>query len=283
MLTKVVSIALFGENHEKYARYLPAFVRGHLNVFPISEGWRLRVHIDPIVEVSWYGRSLFHLAMENLLDLVVLPRAPLTKAMLWRMAPVFEDGADYVFCRDLDAAVMPRDRAACETFIRSGCLVHTVHDNLAHAGIMGGLCGFKSRGFKNAMGWEKLDDLYAAAQTTDADYATHGTDQIALNRLICRKDGPLMLEHRYHGWAEGKPRVNPPRQAGTYLNKSYSTPTPDEGWPCFNVTVPYAIVSEADRLGNHLGCAGYDNRAAVEFWDLWGRPEITVQLAELRQ
>lgn len=272
-MLKVVSVALFGEGHEKYAQYLPAFVIGTLNLFPLDEGWLVRVYVDPIVAASKYGRFLLLLHQEGLIYLQGMGPAPLTKAMLWRLAPVFDPSVDFVFCRDLDAAPMPRDRACCDAFVRSGCHVHTVHDNVAHEGIMGGLCGFRAREFRRVTGWESLDDLYRAAG--QVDYTRHGTDQIALNDLLLSARGPLLLEHRYAGWAGGRPGVNPPREAGKYMCEAFSTPVPDEG----SREIDPGIRAEADRLGAHLGCACYDHQAAIEFWHRCGRRPVSLGVA----
>lgn len=277
-MKKIISLALFGADHAKYGQYLPAFVRAHLNLFQLTEDWRLVVHVDAVVAESRYGQLLAQLDRAELLTLRQMQAAPLTQAMLWRVAPVFDSPTpDYVFCRDLDACPMPRDRAICDQFIASGCIVHTAHDNVAHAGIMGGLSGFHAPALIEATGWHSLGDLYAAANQSAEVWALHGSDQNALNRLLDRAGGPRLLEHRFNGWTEGRPTPNA-RGASGYATEAFSAPLPNEGV----TTLPALVRDQADRLANHLGSAGYDHRAAVQFWDAYGDPHVTVavRLAE---
>lgn len=273
MTTKVVSIAVFGEG-DKYAQYLPSFVIAHLNLFPISEGWALRVHTDRIVDENKYGLLLRRLVSQGLIKLESMGPAILTKAMLWRMAPVFDAEVDYVFCRDLDACPMPRDRAICNQFIVSEAMISAPHDNMAHAGIMGGMCGFWADPFRKTMSWNSLDDLYAAAGKSDSEWAQHGTDQNVLNRLVSNNPNITLLEHRFNGWTEGHPTCYR-RSAGAYGCQAWSAPTPDIGVS----KLTGELAKQADRLANHMGAAGYDHLTARKFWEEHGDPEIAAQIA----
>ncbi len=278
-MRKVVSIAVFGES-EKYSQYLPAFVRGHLNLFPQSEGWELHVHVDETVLNGNHSSFLWKLYESDLIDLqIIWGHALLTRAMLWRMVPVFESGVDYVFCRDIDACPAPRDRRCCDEFIASGCDVHTVHDNVMHTGIMGGLCGFRTEGFRRATGLDSLDALYRLAGRSDEEWAQHGTDQNVLNWLLLRQGGPRLLEHRFAGWEAGQAGRQRPREASVYPNEAWSTSVPDSG-------TSHLFASdgvEADRLAAHLGSAGYDHVAACRFWDEHGDPEVTRLVRECEE
>ncbi len=268
-MKKVISIAAFGDG-DTYTKYLPAFVLAHHNLFPKHEGWELRVHVDNKVACGRWGEFLRALEVKGLVRVELMGPAILTKAMLWRMAPVFDDKTEYVFCRDLDAAPMPRDRRACDQFISSGCNAHTVHDNVAHIGMMGGLCGFKSAPFRWAAVMGRLDDLYAFAAETDASWAQHGTDQNVLNRLIQERPSIQLLEHRYAGWKDGKPGREA-RQPGDYSCMAFSAMLPDIGVaPWLDESLMY----RADSLANHLGSAGYDENAAWNFWTIHGDREI---------
>lgn len=267
-MRRIISTALFGDG-DKYTRFLPAFVRAHLNIYPIADDWKLHIYVDPIVAASHTGQVLNRLAANGLATVVNMGPAVLTKAMLWRLAPVFQDAA-FVFCRDIDAVPMPRDRACMESFMATGCVVHTIHDNVAHVGIMGGLCGFDAPAFRRDMGLSSLDEFYFYAQ--HAIWAHHGTDQTVLNRFIDRRGGPDVCEHRFNGWFSG-PRMQAPRdKPGRYGGGGRSSPVPDKGWGSFP--------READLLGAHLGCAGYDHEAAKQFWDVHGDPDITRKVSE---
>lgn len=273
-MKKVVSIALFGEG-DKYTQYLPSFVIAHLNLFPINRGWVLRVHCDEAVGKSATGQALDRLAARDLIELRHMAMPPvLTKAMLWRMAPVFDTNCEYVFCRDIDACPMPRDRAICEQFIASGCTVHTCHDNLAHTGIMGGLCGFQAPSFREITKIRALEELYERMAQTDEQWAVHGNDQIALNRLLDRQGAPSLLEHRFNGWTAGLP-TDFQRVPSRYSCNAYSAPTPDKGVSRFQGD----LAVRADQLANHLGAAGYDHGTAYDFYAQHGDKEIALALA----
>jgi hypothetical protein len=254
-------MALFGG---KYDHYLRPFVLAHLNLFPIEDGWELHVHTDQP------SQALVKLQEQKLLVFHVHEPAPLTRAMLWRMHSVFTP-CEYVFCRDIDALPMPRDRAACDEFIESSYVAHTIHDSLVHVGIMGGLCGFKCDPFRRVA---KLDSLQALYDWAESDslfqlrWERHGTDQNVLNRLIDRVDGPVLLEHRYNGWHNG-PAKFVPRPAGKYRCVAYSIPTPDTGRPL-----------EADYLAGHLGSAGYDIDKALTFWYEHGKADVSAKVKE---
>jgi hypothetical protein len=284
-MKKIVSIALFGERHAEYAKYLPAFVRGHLNLFPLVEGWRLRVHVDDVVLHGEHGRYLARLFNTGLVDVASMGAAPLTRAMLWRMAPAFEEGVDFAFCRDIDAPPMPRDRACCDEFIRVAvekkCSLHTIHDNVMHEGIMGGLCGVYAPLFRDVTGLPSLERLYAAAEATlgrAVPWEEHGQDQLALNRLFLRVGGPRLFEHRFNGWHAG-PRAQRPRSVGKYPCGGVSSPVPDVGSSTGKLDHQPWRRDVADKLGNHLGCAGYDLVEAIRFWDVHGDAGIATTLA----
>lgn len=284
-MRKVVSIALFGDSTRKdgsgqnYHVYLSNYVLAHLNLFPVIDGWELHVHVDDITINSNYGRFLTRVSSRvDSIKTLMMGSAGLTKAMLWRMRPVFSSTIQYSFCRDIDCIPMPRDRAICDTFIASNCAVHAPADSMSHAGVMGGMCGFKNSAFRIITGIESLDELYAFAKKSEAEWAQHGTDQLVLNRLIDRADGPTLLEHRYNGWHAG-PGKYPARKAGEYRCKSWSTPVPDKG----KSKLSPELQAQADLLANHLGAAGYDVAAARVFWTEHGDPEISKLVKECEE
>lgn len=281
-MKKVVSIALFGEG-SKYGQYLSSFVCAHLNIFPIGEGWKLRVHYDDKIMSSKKGDFLRALNWDGLIEIDYRGTAPLCRAMLWRLAPIFDETVSHVFSRDLDAIPMPRDRAVCEQFIVSQTAMGTCHDSEQHVGIMGGLCHFKSSAFRAATGFESLDDVYRFADiqfpNMSERWVKHGADQDVLNRIVLVRPSITLLEHRYSGWKNGPGTTD--REAGVYTCEAYSTPTPNEGYPVFDESPEdVEIVKQADLLGAHLGCAGYDHEAAIRFWDRYGDPSITERIRQ---
>lgn len=272
---KVVSIAAFGKG-DKYLKYLPAFVIAHANLFPAEEDWQLRLQLG--TDVAKVHRTLARAYHEvGLLTLTEREPEPLTKAMLWRMAPVFDGASDFVFCRDLDAAPLPRDRAVCEQFISSGCFVHTVHDNVHHIGIMGGLCGFLARAFREVSGWRSLEDMYNSAGETQEGWAKHGTDQNVLNRHILNNPAMKLLEHRFSGWSGGP--YGTARNAGVYNCKAWSMPIPNTG---ISALTP-EIAAIADRLATHMGAPGYDHDNAIRFWATHGKKDIVDRMLRVEK
>lgn len=268
-MKKVVSIALFGAG-EEYSKYFPAWVRAFLNLHYADEGWRLRVHCDAAAANTACGRTITRLAAKGLIDVAFMGQAPLCKAMLWRLSPVFEKDTEYVWCRDLDCLPMPRDRACMEQFMRSGATVHTVHDAPVHLGVMGGLCGFHAPGWKATTGFQSLEQVFAYGDQLSLNWERKGADQALLNVIcLCRTGGPL-LEHRYHGWCEG-PATKPDRQPGNYACQAYSAPTPNVG---LSNLPAKDLCDTADRLAAHLGAPGFDHEAALAFWKANGNPLI---------
>lgn len=271
-MVKVVSTALFGPEYEKYARYVPAFIRGALHVFPIREDWRTRFCVDSTVAKSETGALIRRYAREGLCESVIIygtttATPPLCWAMMQRLGAAFEPGVEYAFSRDLDAPPMPRDRECCEAFVRSKTAVHTIHDNEQHSGVMGGLCGVWAPEFMRQTGFRRLEDLRDWAGG-GVDWGRKGADQQALNGLLSSRPQLTLLEHRYGD-----------RQPGSYPCDAWSTRVPDAGalerrgikWICRAVESQWStVVCGADRIGPHLGCAGYDHEAAVEFWDKHG-------------
>lgn len=274
-MKKIVSIALFGERAPDYAQYVRALIRGHLNLFRFEDSWVLRVHVDSSVAKTEIGALIRRYANTGLCESVLMyPNAstttpPLCRAMLWRLAPVFDADVDYVFSRDLDAPPMPRDRILCDAFISSTIAMGTVHDNVAHSGVMGGLCHFRAAEFRRLTGFKTLEDLYVFGGLTDVEWSRHGADQDVLNRLIHAMPQLTLLEHRYSGWHDG-PNKNPERGPGIYACESWSTRVPNIG---------IAAPAGADFLGAHLGCAGYNHEAAVKFWDAHGDAKIAAAIA----
>ena len=63
-------------------------------------------------------------------------------SMLWRLKPLWDNNVGYLLARDMDSLPLPKDRRAVEEFMKSGCIVHSLGDNRAHYGLMGGMCGF---------------------------------------------------------------------------------------------------------------------------------------------
>lgn len=230
-MKRVVSYALFGEN-TRYAQFLPAVLRAHHALFSKSQGWELRIHLDDNALGTKYGAVLESLAREGLVELRWMRMAPLCRAMMWRLAPLWDDEVEVTFCRDIDALPTPRDRTCMEAFMASPAWVHTIHDNQMHDGIMGGLSGFKRKAKLAASSLEALCSLAGRV-----DWAKHGTDQDVLNRFF---QLPL-FEHYFLA----------PRNQRTVVARA---PVPPNG------------EDPRDALVAHLGASGFDVERAVQHY-----------------
>jgi len=273
-MKKVITTALFGEGN-LYAQYIGALVRGCLNLFPLAEDWRLHVFVDKLAAHATLGR----LRDAGLIDVTEMGPAPLCWACLWRMIPVFDPEVDYVFCRDIDAAVMPRDRACISEFIASGLVVHNIHDHVQHVDMLGGLCGFRTAVFREKIRLYSIGELRAAADKLRwRPWEVKGVDQDVLNVFLLPTGGPDIFEHRYNGWFGRAGKMPPQTKNSSYAK--VSAPTPDVGVVPLSLQWSTDDIARADGLGAHLGCAHYDHVAAARFWDNHGDPEVAEKVAE---
>lgn len=282
-MRKLISTALFGEG-DYYAGFLGPFIRAHHNIFPQKEGWGLVVHVDDKIANSRHGDFLRKLQTKGLLEVRWMGKAILTKAMLWRLSPIFESESDYVFCRDIDYCPMPRDRACCEQFIVSKATVHVIYDNISHCWfingirrgiIMGGLCGFNVVDFKNVTGLKSLSDVYKVVGYDDSRYMVKGVDQDVLTRIVDRPGGPVLLEHRFSGWTDGAPG-GPARPPSEYQCEAWSTLVPDVGLSPFSLE----LTRQADKLAPCLGASSFNAADTIKFYDLHGDINTTKQIKE---
>jgi hypothetical protein len=275
-MRNVISLALFGQD-SKYSQYLSSVTRAWKALLPDFEIW---VHHDDLAKMSSYWPFLQALAERQVIKPVAMGTAPLTKAMLWRIAPLWEPEVEYVFARDIDALPTPRERECMVRFMASGLVVSEIHDHNQHCLLMGGLCGFHAPKFRTVMGgrFPDLQAFYRLANFTNEQWEKHGYDQHALNRIVAptmSKQG-FIYEHRWSGWAEGKP--GPPSGRTATYRGGISEPVPDvvtvlersPGW-----------VHRAEQLVHHLGQAGYDQQRAVDFYDIDDSPwNVLIRAAE---
>ena len=174
-----------------YPSFLPTLVRAHHVVFP---GYELRIHHDGCIATCYYGQALIELSNRGLVKLCYRgPASTLCGPMLWRLAPIWQDGVEFVFCRDVDALPMPRERIAVEEFVRQPHIAaHAIYDSPQHGnGLCGGMIGFNTHRFRMVTGIGSLAALYAAG--VDFDLDVPGADQELLNaHVLPRLDGHLM-------------------------------------------------------------------------------------------
>lgn len=200
----IYSLALFRSEHSAYEKpeagagrgvffkgYLPALMRSFRSVY---RDWELVIHHDNRVLEWEYFRVLEAMHARGLLRLVPKGTAwTLCGSMMFRLCPIFEEGADVVLCRDVDSLPTPRDRRAVDKWIASGHPCHAAHDSISHMGtpLLGGMVGFRAPWFREkvAKSWGAIIE---ECNEMGIDLNQHGADQQWLNRAVwplAQKDG----------------------------------------------------------------------------------------------
>lgn len=119
---------------------------------------------------------------------------PRCESMLWRMEPLFYPSAPHVLCRDADSVPTYREANCVYEWLQSGLPYHAINDNDAHAGLMGGLVGFRSEDFKRDTGYTSFDQMIQGQ-----DLRKHGSDQNFMNKFIHPKIKHGLLMHKLKG------------------------------------------------------------------------------------
>ena len=156
--------------------------------------------------------------------------------MLWRMLPVWEDVNDYVFCRDLDSILTPRQMKFVYAFLNTENCIHNIHDNKSHSGIMGGMCGFKTSFIR-----EKYSDFKSMIESynTNMDFwSNKNTDQLFLNDFMRKTPKYLLTNHRQDTDNHDR-RSNHRNCVDVIVNH-----------------VPTEVLNQADDYCNYIGAVG---------------------------
>ena len=233
----------------QFMQFLPLLVRAH---FEVWSRWVLRIHHDDRVRELPYFKALEGLRRNGLLDLIYTgPCESLcgVTGMLSRLNPVFEEGVEYVACRDVDSVPMAKDRRAVEDFILSWKAVHCSHDAEGHAGLMGGLTTVHAERFRQITKVSSVAELVAKYGPA-FDYKVHGADQHLLNQIAVRELGPsnLVVHDLHHEVGDLKADVRTKIEAPV---------------PC---DVAADVAKEGDVLSPIMGGC-YEPLKAFEFYD----------------
>lgn len=178
---KVISYSLF-KGGDPLAELF--YVRGlYFNVLMngiVYPGWQTYAHIDFHISAK-YPELLKLLTNKYGAIMIGADGAePHCHKMLWRMYMVFWKDVDYLICRDTDALTSMREAIAVEAWVRSGEILHGIHDNPAHSiPLLGGMCGFKCQPLREK--YESYKNMVAAYPGT---IDKHGSDQKFLNAVI---------------------------------------------------------------------------------------------------
>lgn len=250
---RVISLALFGDGG--YWSGVNVTVRAHHALFP---GYELRIHHDDAIDRVPYGKVLRAMESRGLVKLVHMAPDGLALgkclAMIWRMAPAWDTDVEYVFCRDLDSLSSWRDRCAIEEFMSTGRDAHTQHDAAAHAGFMGGLCGFRAAALR---AFSPTFETFVESVGFSTDrWAIHGTDQDALNNMV----RPYMTTFGHSLNIQGHNR------AAAMGPIKYVTEIAPPSKKVVE-SVSSTVREQSDKLIPYLGSAGYPLEAALAFYE----------------
>ena len=201
------SFSAFGEKRQSYMTLFPLIIRMHYSLYPNSN-WKIRLTTDRIFSSNdYYGNQINNLSKSGLLQLVVVNNGgsmweqPVKGiGMLWRLLAAWETENEYVFCRDLDSILTPRQAKFVQSFIESGNSVHGINDNNSHTiPLMGGMIGVKCSAFINLIGYNTFSDMIDSWKVTRDFWDRHGRDQDFLMDKIWPKVSSNSLIHRIQG------------------------------------------------------------------------------------
>lgn len=182
----VYSMSLFGTTPASnitpqfFRHYLCSNLRAMAALYerPI---WELHIYYDETLFTGPYAPALFALAAKVPWLKLKFGGTPASvcEGMLWRMRPIWESDADFVFPRDVDALLIPKDKWCCEQFVKSPHSIMQISDNRSHnIGIMGGMGGFRTKWFRTK--YPTWDSFKQTGGWEDAK----GSDQHVLNRVV---------------------------------------------------------------------------------------------------
>lgn len=207
---KAISYSLFGYNkaREQNSFDFHSYLRGfHINIRfnrILYPNWITVLNLDESTYNSPY-KAIFDWHQEKgYCRLSLRDEAPLCKAMLWRLATVFDyDHPNWrythVICRDLDSIATYREAQMVTEWVKEDKAIHCITDSVSHTiPMMGGMVGFRP-GYVNDLlqitnkpdqAWDRLSKL-----APDIDFKRKGTDQDFLNRIIYPKCAHHATEH----------------------------------------------------------------------------------------
>ena len=248
---KAISYALFGYNAERhkdcfdfnsYLRGLAINIRMARLIYP---DWKIVLHVD-----NNTNEGIKDLLQRLPIEVVVCEDAPLTKAMLWRLKPLFDTKYTHVICRDLDSPITYREAQAVQCWLENGTkTAHAITDSISHTiPLMGGMIGFMSEHFRTRMNVKKWDSLFVG---TSYDWSIKGVDQSYLNDKVYPKVAGYDTDSIMQHYVLGMPN--------TFLSSCFNY-IPDIELP----NVPIEMKESNDVCG-HIGSAGYYETSMFKF------------------
>lgn len=142
--------------------------------------WRTHLEID--LPLYREFQQLFDWLVENnnlSIHINNTEKIPLCEGMLWRMKPIWTIDVSHVLCRDADAITTYKEAQYTQHWLEIGKVINCIHDNPSHSGLMGGMIGIETAGFKALTGLNSWAELISGYNLED-----RGSDQHLLNRKI---------------------------------------------------------------------------------------------------
>ena len=248
-MKNAISYSLFGFNRakdpncfdfESYLRGLMINIRLNRLVYP---GWDVVVNMD---HQTYNGFSELFDALPIVIKLHPNDH-PLCLAMLWRLAPVYDQKNngewkyDHVLCRDLDSPTTYRERQCVEQWIANDKSMHAITDSVSHnIPLMGGMIGIKPAYFTMRMPktWQQLIDKHPGF-----NFVPKGSDQTFLNQHVYPEFAHPGNESITQHYILGHPN--------TFLNDWH------DKVPNIVLNDVDDEIKESNDICGHIGAAGY--------------------------
>jgi hypothetical protein len=254
---KIISYSIFGYNKERQAGcdnfngYLYGLMINLRLARLLFPDWKVRVHLD---QNTYNGLQRFWELLQpphsERLQIVICEETELTKAMLWRMLPAFDDKVEMFICRDTDAPLTYRDAQAVKEWELSTKQAHAITDSVSHTiPMMGGMIGFKNQYFKDYTGYTNWESMVNQM----SGYQTKGVDQDFLLKFIYPKfasqSNSSIMQHYFLGmpntFIDGWRRCDCPQTIGHNDNCPLNIK--------LNLPEEY---KETNLICGHIGAAG---------------------------
>lgn len=250
---KAISYSLFGYNKEKQKNCFDfnSYLRGLLLCIRMN-----RLLYPDWVNVLQTDKETYQ-AFKQLFDplpvlVEVNPPEVLTKAMLWRLKPVFDYSKyTHVICRDLDSLATYREAQAVQDWINSDKAAHAITDSISHTlPMLGGMIGFHTGYWPMMTGIQHWAHLFNMDGAGSINFEEKGADQTFLNRFIYPKFANEHISITQH-YVLG--------MRNTFLD-GYKNHIPDVA-----VEGVSEEMRESNDVAGHIGAAGWYNPPTFQF------------------
>lgn len=260
---KAISYSLFYKENQAFD--FPSYLRGFMLNMRFARliypGWEVILHTTKQTYQKY--KSLFD---NTPLTIVICEDAELTKAMLWRMKPIFttENGKwkySHVLCRDVDSPLTYKEKQAVEYWIKKDKALHAITDSVSHCiPLMGGMIGIRPDYFTERMNTHSWEDLMALGK--DINFNIKGGDQTFLNSYVYQQftqhGNDSITQHYFQG------------MPNTYLSDFHTcgcSPLASHELRCPNdieIDIPIEM-KESQSCCGHIGASGWYETATNRF------------------